>query len=256
MNKLILAFAFAVAAVCVGFFFLAPAPVPESIMAAPKIPAAWNESQPAVAPKFVPAAATTPAPKADAPTAPIVSESTRPTVAVRNFESKRTGPPVRAAAAPPAAQGNARAIPATTTDLSDDREANTAQSPQVSQTPRSQPNVPPAVQSTVPAAPLPAVVELEVPAGGKLPLALVESGETLSDGQLAAVDATATDFVRSVVSAAPGSGGISKNPNELWSRARRQADERYRLLFGNQAADQAAARAAAEATATAPAQAR
>lgn len=224
-------------------------------MTAPKIPAARNESQPAVAPKFGPAAATTPAPRADAANAPIVSESTRPVVAVRNFESKPTVPPLRAAASPPAAQGIARAIPASA-DFSDDREADTAQSPRVSQTPRSQANIPPAVQSTVAAAPLPAVVELEVPAGGKLPLALVESGETLSDGQLAAVDATATDFVRSVVSGSASTGGAAKNPNELWSRARRQADERYRLLFGNQAADQAAARAAAEAAATAPAQVR
>ncbi len=234
MNKLILAFAFAVAVTCVGFFFWAPAPAP----AFPPAGLAPLALAPTIAPVSNP----------DRSAPAVASQPARQTPAVQIRESKPVASAARVDVAPAVGEAPARSIPAAA-DSGNGREESPIQSPHVSQAPRAQPNVPAAFQPPAAVPPLPAIIELEVPSGGKLPLALVESGEALSDGQLAAVDATATDFVRSVAGAKPGPAGKLRSPNEIWSQARQHADARYRLLFGNQAADLAAARAAAEAAA-------
>ena len=241
MHKSILILAGAVAGICIGFFLWAPAPAPESILAPSQEPAALNETPP-VAP-----ALRLSVPEEHRPQAVAASEPAGPTLAASDLAPKPVRPPVRADLAPPAADAPAQS-PSLGAPRADDREVAPVQ----------RPRIPPAAsgQPAVTATPLPAVVDLEIPAGARLPLALVESGEALSREQITAVDATATDFVQAVIPGAPGREAAPKNPKESWSRAQRQADERYRLLFGNQAADQAAVRGAREAGAPSPPQTR
>jgi hypothetical protein len=116
---------------------------------------------------------------------------------------------------------------------------------------RSDNPAPPPVSSTVATTaalrPIPAVIDVTLPAGARLPAALLESDQPLSSSQAAALDAVAGDFLREVTSPSASQSSRDHAPGQAWFDATMQANQRYRLLFGDQAANLEEVRAAREA---------
>jgi hypothetical protein len=79
----------------------------------------------------------------------------------------------------------------------------------------------------------------EIDPGVKAPVALAGTGEPLPPPQAAAIEQIGRDFDRAV----EAGGGTE----EAWESARKAADERYRLLFGDEAFNQKTLREAREA---------
>jgi hypothetical protein len=79
----------------------------------------------------------------------------------------------------------------------------------------------------------------EIDPGIKAPVALAGIEEPLTPQQAAAVEQIAREFDEAVVAAGDSA--------EAWEEARRAADERYRLLFGDEAFNQKTMREAREA---------
>jgi hypothetical protein len=79
----------------------------------------------------------------------------------------------------------------------------------------------------------------EIDPGVKAPVALAGTGEPLPPPQAAAIEQIGQEFDRAVAA-----GGDTE---EAWEAARKAADERYRLLFGDEAFNQKTIREAREA---------
>jgi hypothetical protein len=79
----------------------------------------------------------------------------------------------------------------------------------------------------------------EIDSGVKAPVALAGTGEPLPPPQAAAIEQIGQEFDRAVAA-----GGDTE---EAWEAARKAADERYRLLFGDEAFNQKTIREAREA---------
>lgn len=99
--------------------------------------------------------------------------------------------------------------------------------------------------------------EIVVPLGASLPVSLVDVGEGVTQAQMDVLDRIADDFVREV-SARPaggdpvprsnpeGSGRDTPRPSD-WDTATRTANERYRVIFGDELYNAWTAQAAKEA---------
>jgi hypothetical protein len=92
-------------------------------------------------------------------------------------------------------------------------------------------------------------VTLEVPTGARVPIAAMEGGGELTPQQQVAVDEILQDFKKEIVELQTAGEGGAASANDAWEAARKRADERYRILFGDAAYNAMQIQAAREALA-------
>jgi hypothetical protein len=89
-------------------------------------------------------------------------------------------------------------------------------------------------------------IDMDVPAGAALPVVLLDSVQLLSAEQAGAMDATADQFVKEVAQNPAAQTSDPQLAAVIWDGGRQRANERYRLLFGDDAANRELMRAALE----------
>lgn len=82
-------------------------------------------------------------------------------------------------------------------------------------------------------------VTIELSPGVRLPLALMKTEEALYPGQIDAREKIKKDFEREIADALRSPNADKVDIDEVWNDARRRADSRFRLLFGDDAYNRA-----------------
>jgi hypothetical protein len=90
-------------------------------------------------------------------------------------------------------------------------------------------------------------ITLELKSGVRLPLAAVKTDDALYPSQIDARQQIAKDFEREIADALSQPGSDKADLDEIWNKARQRADNRFRLLFGDDAYNRASVAAAKEA---------